>query len=62
MEFYDQQNTSEDKITDKVLRQNVKVKDTAFRISMLKCQWAGQICRRIDNRWGRQVLEWRLRL
>ncbi|CAH0699542.1 unnamed protein product [Spodoptera exigua] len=31
-------------------------------ISKLKWQWAGHICRRTDDRWGRRVLEWRPRL
>jgi hypothetical protein len=31
-------------------------------ISMLKWQWAGNISRRTDNRWGKRVLEWRPRL
>uniref|UniRef100_A0A2H1V9U5 SFRICE_008217 n=1 Tax=Spodoptera frugiperda TaxID=7108 RepID=A0A2H1V9U5_SPOFR len=27
-------------------------------ISKLKWQWAGQIARRTDGRWGREVLKW----
>ena len=33
--------------------------DITQRISILKGQWAGHICRRIDNRWVKRVLEWR---
>ncbi|CAH0690392.1 unnamed protein product [Spodoptera exigua] len=39
-----------------------KVIDIAQRISKLKWQWAGHICRRIDDRWSKRVLEWRPRL
>jgi hypothetical protein len=39
-----------------------KVTDIAYRVSMLKWRWASHISRRTDNRWGKQVLEWRPRL
>jgi hypothetical protein len=45
-----------------VMRQRAKVTDIAHRISMLKWKWAGHIGCRTDNRWGKQVLEWRPRL
>ena len=35
--------------------------DIARKISKLKWQWAGHICRRTDRPWSRQVLEWRPR-
>jgi hypothetical protein len=50
------------RIQNKVIRQRTKVTDIAHRIFMLKWQWAGHISRRIDNRWGKRVLEWRPRL
>jgi hypothetical protein len=51
-----------DRIRNQVIQQRTKVTDMAHRISMLKWQWAGHISRRTDNRWGKRVLEWRLRL
>lgn len=51
-----------DRIRNEVIRQRTKVIDIAHRISKLKWQWAGHICRRTDNRWGKRVLEWRPRL
>jgi hypothetical protein len=51
-----------DRIRNQVIRQRTKVTDIAHRISMLKLQWAGHISRRIDNRWGKRVLEWKPRL
>jgi hypothetical protein len=51
-----------DRIRNQVIRQRTKVTDMAHRISMLKCQWAGHVSRRTDNRWGKRVLEWRPRL
>jgi hypothetical protein len=45
-----------------VIRQKIKVTDIATRISTLKWQRAGHISRKIDNRWGKQVLYWRPRL
>jgi hypothetical protein len=50
-----------DRIRNEVIRQKTKVTD-AHRISTLKWQWAGHISSRTDNRWGKRVLEWRLRL
>ncbi|KAG6461226.1 hypothetical protein O3G_MSEX012494 [Manduca sexta] len=51
-----------DKLRNEVIRQRTNVTDIAHRISKLKWQWAGHICRRTDNRWGKRVLEWRPRL
>nr|ADI61810.1 endonuclease-reverse transcriptase [Bombyx mori] len=50
-----------DRIRNEVIRAKTKVIDIARRVSKLKWQWAGHICRRTDNRWGRRVLEWRPR-
>ncbi|CAG9118773.1 unnamed protein product [Plutella xylostella] len=50
-----------DRIRNEVIRQRTKVTDIAVKICKLKWQWAGHICRRTDNRWGRRVLEWRPR-
>ncbi|CAH2241350.1 jg15550 [Pararge aegeria aegeria] len=35
-----------DKIRNEVIRQRTKVTDIAFRVSILKWQWAGHVCRR----------------
>ncbi|CAH2235385.1 jg5953 [Pararge aegeria aegeria] len=51
-----------DKIRNEVIRQRTKVTDIAFRVSVLKWQWAGHVCRRTDGRWSRKVLEWRPRV
>ncbi|CAH0677679.1 unnamed protein product [Spodoptera exigua] len=51
-----------DRIRNEVIRQRTKVIDIAQRISKLKWQWAGHICRRTDDRWSKRVLEWRPRL
>ncbi|CAH2270012.1 jg1963 [Pararge aegeria aegeria] len=51
-----------DKIHNEVIRQRTKVTDKAFRVSILKWQWAGHVCRRTDGRWSRKVLEWRPRV
>ncbi|CAG9116424.1 unnamed protein product [Plutella xylostella] len=50
-----------DRIRNEVIRQRTKVTDIAVKICKLKWQWAGHICRRTDNRWGRRDLEWRPR-
>ncbi|KAI8433669.1 hypothetical protein MSG28_015667 [Choristoneura fumiferana] len=42
-----------DRIRNTEIRQRTECK--------LKWQWAGHIARRTDNRWGREVLEWRPR-
>lgn len=39
-----------------------KVIDKAQRTSKLKWQWVFHVCRRINNRWSKRVLEWRPRL
>ncbi|XP_072938941.1 uncharacterized protein [Epargyreus clarus] len=51
-----------DRIRNEEIRRRTKVTDIALKIRKLKWQWAGHIVRRTDNRWGRQVLEWRPRL
>ena len=51
-----------DNIRNEVICKRTKIIDIARRISKLKWQWAGHICRRTDGRWSRRVLEWRLRL
>ena len=51
-----------DRIRNEVIRQRTRVTDIAHRISKLKWQWAGHVCRRTDERWSRRVLEWRPRL
>ena len=50
-----------DRIRNVEIRRRTKVTDIVQRICKLKWQWAGHICRRSDNRWGRRVLEWRPR-
>ena len=50
-----------DKIRNDNIRKRTGVTDVAQRISKLKWQWAGHICRRADNRWGRKLIEWRPR-
>ncbi|KAL0819976.1 hypothetical protein ABMA28_007973 [Loxostege sticticalis] len=42
-------------------RRRTKVTDIALKISKLKWQWAGHVCRRTDDRWSRRVLDWRPR-
>ncbi|KAJ0175113.1 hypothetical protein K1T71_009254 [Dendrolimus kikuchii] len=51
-----------DKIRNEDIRKRTKVTDIARKISKLKWQWAGHICRRTDGRWSKRVLEWRPRL
>ena len=51
-----------DRIRNEAIRERTKVTDIARRISKLKWQWAGHVCRRTDGRWSRRVLEWRPRL
>ncbi|CAH2226846.1 jg584 [Pararge aegeria aegeria] len=48
-----------DRIRNDEIRKRTKVTGIAQRISKLKWQWAGHVCRRTDGRWGRRVLEWR---
>ena len=50
-----------DRLRNEEIRRRTKVTDIALRISKLKWQWAGHVCRRTDNRWSRKVLEWRPR-
>ncbi|CAH2245003.1 jg6943 [Pararge aegeria aegeria] len=52
----------QDRIRNDEIRRRAKVSDIAQRISKLKWQWAGLVCRRTDGRWGRRVLEWRPRI
>ncbi|KAA5634901.1 hypothetical protein F3G63_34400 [Pseudomonas aeruginosa] len=51
-----------DKIRNEEIRRRTKVDDIALKVSRLKWQWAGHICRASDARWGRKVLEWRPRM
>ncbi|CAH2240827.1 jg13456 [Pararge aegeria aegeria] len=51
-----------DRIRNDEIRRRTKVTDIAQRISKLKWQWAGHVCRRTDGHWGRRVLEWRPRI
>lgn len=51
-----------DKIRNDVIRKRTKVTDIASKISKLKWQWAGHVCRRTDNRWSKRILEWRPRV
>ncbi|KAJ0169495.1 hypothetical protein K1T71_015082 [Dendrolimus kikuchii] len=51
-----------DKIRNEDIRKRTKVTDIARKISKLKWQWAGHVCRRTDGRWSKRVLEWRPRL
>lgn len=50
-----------DKIRNEIIRQRTKVADITQRISSLKWQWAGHVCRRMDGRWAKKTLEWRPR-
>lgn len=45
-----------DRIRNEVIWQRTKVTDIAHLVSKLKWQWAGHICRRTDDRWGKRVL------
>ena len=51
-----------DQIRNEAIRQRTNVIDIAQRISRLKWQWAGHICRRTDDRWSKRVSEQRPRL
>ncbi|XP_047543296.1 uncharacterized protein LOC125075632 [Vanessa atalanta] len=51
-----------DKIRNEIIRKRTGVTDIACKISRLKWQWAGHVCRRTDGRWSRRVLEWRPRI
>ncbi|CAH2229251.1 jg18827 [Pararge aegeria aegeria] len=51
-----------DRIRNDEICRRTKVTDIAQRISKLKWQWAGHVCRRTDGRWDRRVLEWRPRI
>ena len=46
----------------RLIRERTKVTDMTHKISKLKWQWAGHICRRTDGCRSRRVLEWRPRL
>ncbi|CAH2235137.1 jg16128 [Pararge aegeria aegeria] len=50
------------RIRNDEIRRRTKVTGIAQRISKLKWQWAGHVCRRNDGRLGRRVLEWRPRI
>ncbi|CAH2099084.1 unnamed protein product [Euphydryas editha] len=51
-----------DKIRNEVIREGTQVTDIARRISKLKWQGAGHVCRRTDGRWSKRILEWRPRI
>ena len=48
-----------DKRTNKWIRQQTKVVDVAARIASLKWNWAGHIARMTDDRWTKQIIQWR---
>ncbi|CAH2263996.1 jg16390 [Pararge aegeria aegeria] len=53
-----------DRIRNVEIRRRTRVtysQPTAQRVAKLKCQWAGNIVRRKDGRWGPRVLEWQPR-
>ncbi|CAH2218367.1 jg7122 [Pararge aegeria aegeria] len=52
----------QDRIRNDDIRRRTKVTDIAQRISKLKWQWAGHVCRRTDSRRGKRVLEWKPRI
>ncbi|CAH2267507.1 jg22595 [Pararge aegeria aegeria] len=47
-----------DRIRNVEIRRRTRVTDTAQRVAKQKWQWAGNIVRRKDGRWGPKVLEW----
>ncbi|KAJ0181356.1 hypothetical protein K1T71_003441 [Dendrolimus kikuchii] len=49
-----------DKIRNEDIRKRTKVTDIARKISKLKWQWAGHVCRRTDGRWSKRVLDLKL--
>ncbi|CAH2260536.1 jg18256 [Pararge aegeria aegeria] len=48
-------------IRNEEIRRRTRVTDIAQRVAKLKWQWAGNIARRTDGRWGLKLLEWRPR-
>ncbi|CAH2208160.1 jg21834 [Pararge aegeria aegeria] len=50
-----------DQIRNEEIRRRTRVTDIAQRVAKLKWQWAGNIARRTDGRWGSKLLEWRPR-
>ncbi|CAH2235314.1 jg5884 [Pararge aegeria aegeria] len=50
-----------DQIRNVQICRRTRVADIAQRVAKLKWQWAGQIVRRKDGRWGPKVLEWQPR-
>ncbi|CAH2267737.1 jg4344 [Pararge aegeria aegeria] len=50
-----------DQIRVEEIRRRTRVTDIVQRVAKLKWQWAGNIARRTDGRWGLKVLEWRPR-
>ncbi|CAH2258529.1 jg12369 [Pararge aegeria aegeria] len=49
------------RVTHVEIRRRTRVTDIAQRVAKLKWQWAGNIVRRRDGRWGPKVLEWQPR-
>ncbi|CAH2241463.1 jg15660 [Pararge aegeria aegeria] len=47
-----------DQIRNEEIRRRTRVTNIAQRVAKLKWQWAGDIARRKDGRWGPKVLEW----
>ena len=48
-----------DKMTNQWIRQQTKVVDIMERIASLKWNWAGHIARMTDERWTRNIMNWR---
>ncbi|CAH2238501.1 jg5682 [Pararge aegeria aegeria] len=46
-----------DRIRNDEIRRRTKVTNIAQRISKLQWQWAGDVCRRTDGRWGKRVVK-----
>ncbi|CAH2260982.1 jg10776 [Pararge aegeria aegeria] len=51
-----------DNIRNEEIHRRTKVTDIAQRMSGMKWQWAGHVCRRTDGHRGRRVLDWRRRI
>jgi len=47
------------KMTNKWIRQQTKVVDVMERIASLKWNWAGHIARMTDERWTKNIMDWR---
>jgi endonuclease/exonuclease/phosphatase family metal-dependent hydrolase len=51
--------TLRDKKSNEWIRQQTKVVDVMQRIASLKWNWAGHIARTTDDRWTKQIIQWR---